>query len=66
MPYAVARLAHYQQVQQVEFALLYNSTGQLLVSPDKPQSEVRGAYWDPARLVADTLANGVGYTRTGM
>jgi hypothetical protein len=49
---------------QVEFALLFDLHGELIVVPGDP--DLRGQKFDPAGIVNATLQNGIGYTRTGL
>ena len=49
---------------QVEFALLFDLHGELIVVPGN--ADLRGQSFDPAGIVNATLLNGIGYTRTGL
>jgi hypothetical protein len=59
-----ARAHTHQTVMQVEFALLFDLHGELIVVPGDP--DLRGQTFDPAGIVNATLQNGIGYTRTGL
>jgi hypothetical protein len=63
-PTRTPTLHAHQTVMQVEFALLFDLRGELIVVPGDP--DLRGQKFDPAGIVNATLQNGIGYTRTGL
>src|SRR5690348_11936152 len=63
--HAVARCLHCQLChQQVEFVVLVNKTGQIVVASHS--TAVAGTAYNPSKIVSDVLTTGLSFTRSGL
>ena len=62
--YPMFRLQQIGSLLQLEFVMLFDSQGEVLLAPNNVTQ--RGSSFDPALIVSQTIATGVAYTRTGL